>query len=103
MILLVFADPSWADGKCVVVNPHGHMSYAAHNNFDRSALSLSYWYAGRANGDLPIQSFGNTHRWATACDMYGVAFCVSRTPVNPMTSLMYQGSHSTPNPKPLYR
>jgi hypothetical protein len=69
------------------------MSYAGHNNFDRAALSNSYWYAGGANGNLPIQSVGNSHRWATACDQYGVAFCVSRTPVNPMTSRMYKGSH----------
>jgi hypothetical protein len=67
------------------------MSYAAHNNFDRAALSNSYWYAGSANGNLPIQSVGSSHRWATACDEYGVAFCVSRTPVNPMTSRMYHG------------
>ena len=76
------------------------MSYAGHNNFDRAALSNSYWYAGRANGDLPIQSFGSTHRWATACDQYGVAFCVARTPINPMTSRMYQGEHKTPIPEP---
>ncbi len=74
MIPLVFADASRAYVKCVVVNPRGRMPYTSHTNFDRSALSLLHCYAARANGDLHIQSFGNAHRWASACDMHVIVF-----------------------------
>jgi len=83
--------PSWNNGQCVVVNPNGHMSYAAHNDFPRDAIAYTYWYAGNANGVNSIQNVPGSHRWATPCDSDGVAFCVKPIPVDVTDSRMFMG------------
>jgi hypothetical protein len=92
--------PAWNNGQCVVVNPNGHMSYAAHNDFPRDAISYTYWYAGSANGVASIQNVPGSHRWASPCDTDGIAFCVKPIPVDVTDSRMFMGWWMVPTKIP---
>lgn len=70
--------PAYCDGKCVVVDFSGHLSY---NNDGRRPLDMSnvkYIHAADSNHGFTLQTIHRSHRWSDAGDEFGQTLCVQR-------------------------
>ena len=77
--------PAYCDGKCVVVDYTGHLSYNNDGRRPRDLWQGKYFYAANANQGYTLQSVDNSHRWSDPGNEYGPAPSIS---IN--TAFLYQ-------------
>jgi hypothetical protein len=88
--------PAYCDGKCVVVDYTGHLSYNNDGRRPRDLWQGKYFYAARANQGYTLQSVDATHRWSDAGNEYGQTLCVQRRNPKVGKPIKWNGFEFTP-------
>ena len=88
--------PSYCDGKCVVVDYSGHLSYNNDGRRPRDLWQGKYFYAAHANQGYTLQSVDSSHRWSDAGNEYGQTLCVQRRNPKVGKPLKWNGFEFTP-------
>jgi len=72
---------NWADGRCLIVSGHWHMSHPHHSRQHRVPEDLvrgAFLYTGRNNHQRAMVDTGNSHRWARNTDRNGDTVCAGQ-------------------------